>query len=688
MKNKTEETKKHIADYTFIFCVFILLTLIFCIYFYNVFLKFQIEYETIYNEKILSKASELNNDIIRVSNSLFLNGSINKYLYTDMDYDLISAETVNSHVSSSSLGSLVDEFLIAIPGKNTAYFSALNDKADFSYYEKNEPELYKIFTQKSSGITTNEITRENTKYITYSYNDFRGHIICMLIPKDSLNKHFFTEVYPLAYGNILLGSDGKIITQTGTENIKLDISSLIETKNDFVKYKKNFLIQKRMSKSHESISLIKLSDIMQSALKTSSFLVIFALLLFALVATITYYFYFKQKGLILSHKLLEASHKTEQINNTVQKIFMHDSLNKNDKNILLEYFSPQKNLYFLPITICITDFNEIVSLNGYDDITLVKYGFENIINEVFSESQNVKTVNMGNELIGILIYSDKPADAQYIKSKLKFISDFIYKNFDIHIFCAAGNTKNDILSVYNQIPSLINALNYRLILNSNIVILSEFENETSDAEYPTELQTKIIHSLMTKDNSDFCESLDEFSNYIVKNRCLNGKRWFIKLFLAIWDKFEKEPNIMIDNNALEKMVSCDRISDIKDTLLNAVSRSDETEETEDMSDSFHETAKRLIEKNYSDPNFCIQSITDEIDLTAAYFGRKFKNEFSVSFNRYLLEYRLNHAIILLKETNLTNAKIAEMCGFNSEKYFLSIFKKNIGLSPKEYKKKL
>ena len=67
--------------------------------------------------------------------------------------------------------------------------------------------------------------------------------------------------------------------------------------------------------------------------------------------------------------------------------------------------------------------------------------------------------------------------------------------------------------------------------------------------------------------------------------------------------------------------------------------------------------------------------------------KKFKQHFNMPFNRYLLEHRLNYAIKLLNETNYTNAKIAKLCGFNSETYFVTIFRKNIGISPKEYKNK-
>lgn len=102
---------------------------------------------------------------------------------------------------------------------------------------------------------------------------------------------------------------------------------------------------------------------------------------------------------------------------------------------------------------------------------------------------------------------------------------------------------------------------------------------------------------------------------------------------------------------------------------------------------FDKKIKKIIETEFSNPNFCTQSMIDKFGVTASYFGKKFKQHFNMPFNRYLLEHRLTYAIKLLNETNYTNAKIAKLCGFNSETYFVTIFRKNIGVSPKEYKNK-
>jgi transcriptional regulator GlxA family with amidase domain len=53
---------------------------------------------------------------------------------------------------------------------------------------------------------------------------------------------------------------------------------------------------------------------------------------------------------------------------------------------------------------------------------------------------------------------------------------------------------------------------------------------------------------------------------------------------------------------------------------------------------------------------------------------------------YVMRIRLNKAKGLLRNTNKSIEEVAFECGFSSANYFGLIFKKEIGLSPLNYKK--
>jgi transcriptional regulator GlxA family with amidase domain len=66
--------------------------------------------------------------------------------------------------------------------------------------------------------------------------------------------------------------------------------------------------------------------------------------------------------------------------------------------------------------------------------------------------------------------------------------------------------------------------------------------------------------------------------------------------------------------------------------------------------------------------------------------KKFKDVMNCSIMEYVMRIRLNKAKGLLRNTNKSIEEVAFECGFSSANYFGLIFKKEIGLSPLNYKK--
>lgn len=72
-------------------------------------------------------------------------------------------------------------------------------------------------------------------------------------------------------------------------------------------------------------------------------------------------------------------------------------------------------------------------------------------------------------------------------------------------------------------------------------------------------------------------------------------------------------------------------------------------------------------------------------MSTPYFGHLFKTETGMFFNNYLNQCRMCAAITLLNETDLKINAVAEKCGFSSNSYFISCFKKQTGLSPIKFR---
>ena len=70
-----------------------------------------------------------------------------------------------------------------------------------------------------------------------------------------------------------------------------------------------------------------------------------------------------------------------------------------------------------------------------------------------------------------------------------------------------------------------------------------------------------------------------------------------------------------------------------------------------------------------------------------HLSRKFREAAGIGTHEYLIQIRLQHAALALASTEDSITQIALRCGFSDSNYFKDVFKKNFGLTPREYRRK-
>lgn len=99
-------------------------------------------------------------------------------------------------------------------------------------------------------------------------------------------------------------------------------------------------------------------------------------------------------------------------------------------------------------------------------------------------------------------------------------------------------------------------------------------------------------------------------------------------------------------------------------------------------------AKKYIDENYADQNTTLTTVADVVCLSPNHFSAIFSQECKTTFIEYLTNVRIENAKRLIKNTEMKGYDIAYECGFSDPHYFSYIFKKNTGLTPREYKASL
>lgn len=97
-------------------------------------------------------------------------------------------------------------------------------------------------------------------------------------------------------------------------------------------------------------------------------------------------------------------------------------------------------------------------------------------------------------------------------------------------------------------------------------------------------------------------------------------------------------------------------------------------------------AHEYMVENFKDKNFDYEKMCQKTGLSYSYFKELFISKYSMSPVKYLTRLRIDYAKELLITGRYSIGEISEMCGFENVYYFSTVFKKHIGVSPKNYKK--
>ncbi|CAM4492597.1 YesN/AraC family two-component response regulator [Paenibacillus endophyticus] len=94
--------------------------------------------------------------------------------------------------------------------------------------------------------------------------------------------------------------------------------------------------------------------------------------------------------------------------------------------------------------------------------------------------------------------------------------------------------------------------------------------------------------------------------------------------------------------------------------------------------------KELVRQSLGQ-DISLQFLAEHVYLHPKYLSDLFKRETGQNLSEYVTKMRLEKARLLLKDTTLKIADIAEMCGFANHKYFASLFKQHVGQTPSEFR---
>lgn len=211
--------------------------------------------------------------------------------------------------------------------------------------------------------------------------------------------------------------------------------------------------------------------------------------------------------------------------------------------------------------------------------------------------------------------------------------------------------------------------------------------------YPIETEKTLFERVESGDlngslastNQFFDWMLENYSDYMsdIKLKVLEFVLWAEHLAYensGLRYKFRSRQDYLVTINSIsdyEQLRSwfCDKVSQACRAVMT---------KKEQQSSSVIDKAKEYIQANYN-KEISLDDVSREVDISPYYFSKIFKEETKENFIEYLTNLRIAKAKALLAETDLSMKEICSKVGYSDPNYFSRTFKKNVGVTPTEFK---
>ena len=95
----------------------------------------------------------------------------------------------------------------------------------------------------------------------------------------------------------------------------------------------------------------------------------------------------------------------------------------------------------------------------------------------------------------------------------------------------------------------------------------------------------------------------------------------------------------------------------------------------------------ITENRFTDPSLSMTSMAETLGYNVKYLSHAFKEKSGVGYSEYLRSLRIKYAVSLFDHGIESVKNVSALSGFNDPLYFSTVFKKIVGMTPREYQKR-
>ncbi len=342
----------------------------------------------------------------------------------------------------------------------------------------------------------------------------------------------------------------------------------------------------------------------------------------------------------------------------------------------------------------IDNMDALYETHGGLDVEALKIAAAELSRKAFTDVYHHEVFQNGDDIVILLSFSQQPERGDTIVRCLDTLRSQVQESLGITATLGVGNPVVGIESLWLSYKEAVSAAEAKFFLGDNRVIV--FSDITLASEqpgsYPRSEEIAIINCLNTGNTAHMAEKVDSFYKSL-QSRGSQSKQYLQRATFALlgriyqfcMDNHIDTTDIMGEELKLfESVQKCEthmalqeKINLILSTILGKAAEREKT-------GKLIKSAIDYIFRYYAE-DISLDAVAKHVFISPGYLSQLFKLEVGINFLDFLNQYRIQKSKELLEKTFLKNYEIAQLVGFNDEKYYSQVFKRYIGLTPSQYR---
>jgi two-component system response regulator YesN len=349
---------------------------------------------------------------------------------------------------------------------------------------------------------------------------------------------------------------------------------------------------------------------------------------------------------------------------------------------------------YLAMLLDLEDADALSGTAAYGDRELLRFALLNIAQEIIQKEHGGIVFQTNHDKSVALLGGSEEAIAVEAQKLAAHVGEAVRKYLKLDVSIGIGSIYRSRRELRVSYQEACSALDYRFLLGTGSIISIqdvEFGERISTSAY-YEFEKKLMAAVKTAKAAQASDILGDWFSELKQSgatpsSCYGYLHRILAAFINMIAQTGFDDSKLLGDDpfaAIPALKSVDQMKGWLDETCRSVIAFLSEQRTY-VNNTQLEDAISYINDNYGSPELSLQQVCQHVFLSLSYFSALFKQHTGDTFVEYLTRLRLEKAKQLLVGTQLKAYDIAERVGYADPQYFSVIFKRRIGMTPKEYR---